>query len=216
VYAVTKADRDELARHLQRFLLVLLPDGHKWFFRYYDPRILQAYLPACEPAELQEFFGPVRAFATVDIREERAFLLENVRAPGEETPALNSHAGGLWPIRPNQFHALNRASGDRFVKQAAAHICEFFPAECSRMSQSEIEQYVRHGVGRAGSYGIHAEQHVCQYLDLIFAFGPNFDQEHCWAAEVLADRSTGLSSEKLQRLYEAAKRFEAEKGAVRV
>ncbi len=36
--------------------------GKKLFFRYYDPRILRAYLPSCTSTELAEFFGPVGRF----------------------------------------------------------------------------------------------------------------------------------------------------------
>ena len=31
-------------------------------FRYYDPRVLRAYLPTCDESELRAVFGPIRAF----------------------------------------------------------------------------------------------------------------------------------------------------------
>ena len=31
-------------------------------FRFYDPRILRAFLPACTSDELRSFFGPVQRF----------------------------------------------------------------------------------------------------------------------------------------------------------
>jgi len=216
VYVVTKANREEVAGHLHRFLLVLLPDNYKWFFRYYDPRILQAYLATCASTELQEFFGPVRAFAIADTKEQRALLFEHTSAPGEDFRSCKPHASGLWPIRLEQFHALSKASKEYFVQQVAAHVREFFPEVCSRMSQSELEQFIHHGMARAALYGINAEQHACQYVDPMFGFGPNFDQEHRWAAEILTDRSISLSSEKLERLYAAARRHEVAKGAVDV
>lgn len=63
VFILSKVPMDGLREHLRRFLMVRLPDGERWYFRYYDPRILPVYLSNCEPPELQQFFGPVRAFA---------------------------------------------------------------------------------------------------------------------------------------------------------
>jgi len=49
----------ELRRHLRRFLRVRTEDGRILVFRYYDPRVLRAYLPTCTPAEIGAFFGPI-------------------------------------------------------------------------------------------------------------------------------------------------------------
>ncbi len=37
-------------------------EGEQLYFRFYDPRILRAFLPACTPAELVKFFGPINQF----------------------------------------------------------------------------------------------------------------------------------------------------------
>lgn len=50
---------DELRRHLRQHLRVTDEDGHHLLFRWYDPRVLRAYLPTCTPFEAQVFFGPV-------------------------------------------------------------------------------------------------------------------------------------------------------------
>ena len=51
----------ELRRHLRRFLRVRTEDGRILVFRYYDPRVLRAYLPTCTPQEIAGFFGPISA-----------------------------------------------------------------------------------------------------------------------------------------------------------
>jgi hypothetical protein len=68
----------ELRRHLKRFLLVAGPDQQRLYFRYYDPRVLRLYLPTCDAAETQTFFGPVRSFAmeSADGRELLSFTPE--------------------------------------------------------------------------------------------------------------------------------------------
>jgi hypothetical protein len=51
-----------LARHFRRFLMVKTEEGEKFYFRYYDPRVLRAYLPTCSKTELNFLFEEVRMF----------------------------------------------------------------------------------------------------------------------------------------------------------
>ena len=56
---LTTADVSNLRHHLRKFLKVQDEDGRSLLFRYYDPRVLRAYLPTCTPQELVAFFGPL-------------------------------------------------------------------------------------------------------------------------------------------------------------
>ncbi|TVQ55912.1 MAG: DUF4123 domain-containing protein, partial [Phycisphaerales bacterium] len=55
---------DAIRRHLRKFLKVKSPEGKTLYFRYYDPRILAAFLPACNEQELRQLFGPLESFIT--------------------------------------------------------------------------------------------------------------------------------------------------------
>lgn len=52
-------DASNLRHHLRTFLRVCDESGDILFFRYYDPRVLRAYLPTCRRDELRVVFGPV-------------------------------------------------------------------------------------------------------------------------------------------------------------
>jgi hypothetical protein len=49
-------------RHFRDLLVVRDEKGRRLMFRYYDPRVLRAYLPTCLPAELRQVFGPVDVY----------------------------------------------------------------------------------------------------------------------------------------------------------
>ena len=66
IFAIADADFDTMRTHFRRFLLVDAPDGGKWYFRFYDPRVLARFLPTCDAAQLSEFFGPVASFEWTD------------------------------------------------------------------------------------------------------------------------------------------------------
>lgn len=53
---------DTLAEHFAGMIRARLPEGREVLFRFYDPRVLRAFLPTCNTAELDEVFGPVESF----------------------------------------------------------------------------------------------------------------------------------------------------------
>jgi hypothetical protein len=55
------ADPMALRHHLRKLLKVRDENGRTLLFRWYDPRVLRAYLPTCRDDELRSFFGPVSA-----------------------------------------------------------------------------------------------------------------------------------------------------------
>lgn len=66
IYAETGAPMLELRKHFRRFLTVHDENGKPLLFRYYDPRVLRAYLPTCNGEELNTLFGPVDAYLMED------------------------------------------------------------------------------------------------------------------------------------------------------
>jgi hypothetical protein len=66
IFLQSQATLEVVRNHLRRFVLVQLPDERTVYFRFYDPRVLRAYLPTCTAAELDAFLGPVDAYLLED------------------------------------------------------------------------------------------------------------------------------------------------------
>ena len=60
ILLITPIATDVLLSHLRDIFRVTDETGHRFFFRFYDPRVLRTYLPTCTPAEAKQFFGQVR------------------------------------------------------------------------------------------------------------------------------------------------------------
>ncbi len=76
-----RAGFQEIRRHLRKFLMVKDEAGKKYRFRYYDPRVLRTFLPACSPAEARDFFGPVACYYAAN-RDGRSALAFSWRSRG--------------------------------------------------------------------------------------------------------------------------------------
>lgn len=63
VFAVAKCDLKSMRYHLRRLTMVYEPETNKpLLFRFYDPRVMNVFLPTCDNKQAQEFFGPVQAW----------------------------------------------------------------------------------------------------------------------------------------------------------
>jgi len=62
IFLASTATFSILARHFRRFIMVKTEDGEKFYFRYYDPRVLRTYLPTCSRVELKFLFEEVRLY----------------------------------------------------------------------------------------------------------------------------------------------------------
>jgi hypothetical protein len=57
IFALSRAGLKAVRTHLRKFLMVRDPEGAQIYFRFYDPRVLQVFLPTCTVEELQLLFG---------------------------------------------------------------------------------------------------------------------------------------------------------------
>jgi hypothetical protein len=69
------------------------------------------------------------------------------------------------------------------------------------MSDAELLELIRHGVGRARAHGIDTERGACKLLNLMFVFGRDFDRELPWAREILDGARVHRGLSTIELLY---------------
>lgn len=60
ILLITPAAPESLRDHLSELFRVTDDEDHRYYFRFYDPRVLRTFLSACSGPEAAEFFGPIR------------------------------------------------------------------------------------------------------------------------------------------------------------
>ena len=89
IMLLSGADAGPLQRHLRRIFQVGDEEGNRFFFRFYDPRVLRVYLPTCTPAGARQFCGPIRKIV-VESEEPGGLLVCTASRGGvriEDAPA---------------------------------------------------------------------------------------------------------------------------------
>src|SRR6266852_5956180 len=151
VFILSRTGLETLRTHFRRFLIVQLPDGERWYFRYYDPRILKTYLLNCRADELEVFFGPVRAFGVPEAESDQISLLHTgheVRAVSESPNAATS-----LRIRREQYQALDKATSEDFEGRVIKFLKNAFPGRCRSLGDQGLREVVRYGTKAAARYG---------------------------------------------------------------
>lgn len=76
IFVSASLSLEELRRHFKRFLMVRDEAGKKYYFRFYDPRVLRVFLPTCTPREAAMFFGRIRQFLVEGDAAEELWIFE--------------------------------------------------------------------------------------------------------------------------------------------
>jgi len=109
-------------------------------------------------------------------------------------------------IRREQMNTLDEHMRMKFEDFMVGHLWEHYPVECEEMGEDQVRDWIRHGTERAAVYEVEAERDVCKYIDVMFAFGRDFDQDPGlpWAGEILTDPRFMDSRERMDRLTAVA------------
>ena len=70
IFGTADADLSTLREHFRKFVMVNDKSGRALYFRFYDPRVWQAYLPTLDEHNLKTVFGSVSTYLLED-RETR-------------------------------------------------------------------------------------------------------------------------------------------------
>ena len=94
----------------------------------------------------------------------------------------------------------------RFVESTVEHVRRYFAAQCRALGEKGTREMVLHGLKRAKAHGFTAEADVSKYIDVMFAYGRDFDQDPQlpWASRILGDRSLGNDETRINALCDEA------------
>lgn len=79
ILLLTATDPVSLVLHLRRIFHATNEDLHKYYFRFYDPRVLRVFLPTCMAADAKELFGPIRRILCESEQPGRLLLCQAMR-----------------------------------------------------------------------------------------------------------------------------------------
>ncbi len=168
-----EAGLQALAAHLSGLVIAEDARGVEVFFRYYDPRVLPAYLPSCTGEELDRFFGPVRRLMVEAPSGEEVLVFGREEPPGEggraSSPGPERAGGGRLHLRAEQEDALLLAAEGEFLERLHAHMKRHFPGRCAHLGEQRVRKIIRQRVVDGSRHGIHTERGLAHHVRAAFS-----------------------------------------------
>lgn len=108
-------------------------------------------------------------------------------------------------VSQQQFGALEARLRNDYIVRVERHVRQFFPKHAAALNTEQLHALVEYGIERGAARGIVAERDVCKLVDLMVAFGPQFetDKQQPWAARVLSAAKGKTPTQLVNELYDA-------------
>jgi hypothetical protein len=101
----------------------------------------------------------------------------------------------MYRLRARSWAAFERNAVEDFEHRMGIHLRKFFAVQCTSLGEEQVRRLIRYGIERGRSHGLTSERGVCTYIDMMFAFGREFDREVPWAAEIFARKDIDTPQE---------------------
>ncbi len=102
------------------------------------------------------------------------------------------------------MQALSRAQEERFVGNLVLYAKKEFPEETSDVPYEDIWEIAQLAVEKSQRYGITERADICRFLNFMYIYGFDFDEELQWAIEILHNADTRIGATKMLELHEKA------------
>lgn len=174
---------DAMHAHLRRFLMVDHIDGRRVYFRYYDPRVMAAFLPSCNDEQHAALFAlPTRFIVESDDGESAITFTRDGNPPDVRRPLC---------IEPPQIRALTQSTEQVFESRVATFLQQQFD-DALESSRAQLRAFAREQITRGRAFGLRREQHLVTYVVAAWMLGADFADERPAAGATL--RSPNLTA----------------------
>ncbi len=108
-------------------------------------------------------------------------------------------------VRNDQMDVFGDYMRKQFEDLMVGHLNAHYPKECETLGEKDLRETIRYGIERAKAYHVDIERDVSRYINLMFAFGRDFDKDENfpWASKILMNHDL-KSTHKMDLLYEEA------------
>jgi hypothetical protein len=152
------ATLDTLRRHWKNWLTAEINEGSDMaLFRFYDARILLAFVATLGPVEASAFFGPSNRLVALNALEPVALNLTTV-VPASARRGLPKTQ--VYQVNDNQMAVFSAVTDDVFRTRLKSYLVEMFPEKGKNLKQPELDALIGNAINDCGRLGVCREGDV--------------------------------------------------------
>lgn len=196
VFVVSRFSLNELADHLQRFVIAKGPDQNPYFLRFHDASVLGVLLETWNADALAKFFGPIDMFGLPDLEDMSIRMVESPVGARSRKPVRPEAC--LLDLGNRQLEQCGHAIERDLVKVIYWHLRNYHAKVVQHLDREILQSRISVTITRGRGYGLQTISDLAGFAALMFELAPNFD-EHPSFQKILSDKQI-LPELKLRRL----------------
>lgn len=106
-------------------------------------------------------------------------------------------------LRKEQLEAFDKAALDDFIKRAYHHIKDNIHNKYESLGSRKVKESVLTAIANAKEYDINKEYDVLRFINFMYVFGFDFDENIPWAAAVLNNKRLDGTAKMDELSYQA-------------
>ncbi|WP_086929580.1 DUF4123 domain-containing protein [Agarilytica rhodophyticola] len=207
-----------LVKHWRRWYFVDLPNNQqptpqqkaetphtRAVFRFFDPRLISAFLDVATVSEKITFFGPTaRIFLPQGDGSANIYQAPEITPETSNIRPLNISEKTPFIMRPEHMQALELRRLEQRIPVFREYLEKHFEVEFQRWNIEDRELFIQSGLRKASDYGFLSERSAAGWLSLQLLYGFDFASSQPWAMNILKDpRHTVGNEDHADRLINA-------------
>ncbi|TCP96530.1 uncharacterized protein DUF4123 [Cricetibacter osteomyelitidis] len=177
IFIRSRADFDSVYRHLKKFTHLQEPETKKWyFFRFYDPQVLNGYLPLLtnHPAHLAALFGVKNGEQMIEafgVRIDKRFITFGLEALPEDIVPARIEFGEI------EQNAIRSIITEKFRRKLTALYVNSHPDRFRTLKDKHITAFVEHVYQSALAYKITRPEEIGYFGHLMLYLGAYWHED---------------------------------------
>ncbi len=173
LFLVSNQSAEQLALHLQKFVIARGPDSDPYFFKFQDPAVLEVFLSTWNMNELRVFFGPLDSIITTALD---SFQMERWQLQKDASVPLPEPEECLITLREEQLKRCYRRIEEDLVRIIGWHLRSEHGYLVQHLNQETLNMRVGFGIQKGRQYHLDTVADLAGFVGLMFEVSPNFDQ----------------------------------------
>ena len=173
LFLTAEAGLQELLTHFRRYLLIRDAAGKPVYFRFYDARVLPAFLEAATPGEARGFFGAVRRFFVWDsaggTKESQVVFRGWSLPPEAQALPLPAPPDVHHPfqLRPKMEGAFSEVAVESYDRRCVAYLRERHGVRLGGASDEELRALVNRAKQIGSEIGLPSGRDATRLAELL-------------------------------------------------
>ena len=164
-------------------------------FRFFDPRLIDAFLQVSNGMERTHFWGPIKYLVFPQACHSTHVLFSPIKDSEERKNTVKTKKDDVFVMRQEHLRALELRRLECRIPEFKTYLEKYFEDRFEYLHIEDRHMFIQQGLSQATKYHFFSERSALGWLSLQLLHGPNFINEKSWALNIMNDKRHTVGNE---------------------